>query len=149
MIFLSEILKSILLEISHDTVLYHRSMKKFKVGDIIKPTNTAESGHYGSSAVEIYMEAYRQEFFSDSPPRGKCIYCSVVPNSAFFGKGYLYEVKPRGRFLVTLASLINQIGGVWSREEDNQSRYSDRRFSSDFGSNEEYNQYLKDRNDDI
>ena len=147
MILLTEILKSMLLEISNDTVLYHRSFKKYNVGDVISPNESA-TGHYGNlSDMEVYMEAYRQEFHPEAPPRGKCIYCSVVPNSAFYGKGIIYEVKPRGKFLVTLASLINLAAREWERSERRNG--DDRRSRIDFDTDEDYKQYKKDLAEDI
>ncbi len=152
---LKQILAELLLkEVTEDTVLYHRSFKNYKLGDIINPSSNEKStDHYKSfsnEGMEMYLEKYRKENHPELPSRGKCVYCSVVPRSAFYGKGYLYEVKPRGGpVLVTLANLINQMGSVWAQAERSVDRYESPRFRNDFNTDEGYQEYTKKRNEEI
>jgi len=111
--FINEVL---LLEISNDTVLYHRSFDKFEVGNIINPSKkfTDQTPHrLSSSKYEQEFEKYRKENYPDVPSRLNCVYTSIVPNSAFKGRGFLYEVKPIGKFHLTMAWLINEMNLAW------------------------------------
>jgi hypothetical protein len=107
-------------EITENTVLYHRSMDKYKVGDIINPTSkfgsVKDSSHWLSKKfTEKKLESYREKMNPNAPSRFQCVFCTVVPRSAFTGKGYLYEVKPKGKFLATLSYLINKIDNEFDR----------------------------------
>ena len=121
---LSEILREMRLdEITRDTVLYHRSMDKYKMGDIINPEKRPEAekgeSHWLSKKfTEKKLEEYRKKINPNAPSRFNCVFFSIVPRSAFTGKGYLYEVKPKGKFLVTLSYLINKIAEEFSREKN-------------------------------
>ena len=109
MIKLKQILNEILLEeISERTTLYHRSPIKLSTGDVIKPKFTEKGSHWLSdSPFEIAMEYYRQQYHKDKPSRLNCIYSSLIPRSRFVDKGYVYEIKPHGRILVTDSSMID------------------------------------------
>ena len=121
-LLLKNILKeSVLLnEITEDTMLYHRSFDKFKVGDIIDPSvkfGDAKNGAHWlkSNFMEEKLEEARKNINPTAPSRFNCVYTSVIPNSAFSGKGYLYEVKPIGSFHTTLAYLINKMNNEFER----------------------------------
>lgn len=111
-------------EITEKTVLYHRSWKKFKPGDIIDPSNSGNEGkdetgaHWLSKKFwEVKLEEYRRQHHQNQPSRFDCVYCSVIPQSAFIGKGYLYEVKPIGKIHVTMAYYIDLMGEINDRAE--------------------------------
>ena len=108
----------LLLEIDNNTTLYHRSLHQYKVGDIIDPKVKFGDGstHWLASQVsEKALEAYRQKNFPDKPSRFKCVYTSIIPNSAFIGKGPVYEVKPMGKWFLTFGNYINKINEQFER----------------------------------
>jgi hypothetical protein len=143
---LSEIVREILNEITENTVLYHRSMDKHKVGDIINPTakfgQVKNSTHWlANEYIEKKLEEAREKINPSAPSRFDCVYCSVVPNSAFSGKGYLYEVRPKGNFHVTLAYLINKMKSVFERHQTHGDFFPERK---NYRSEAEYDQAWKD-----
>lgn len=118
------VLENLLAELSERNTLYHRSLKKMKVGDIIKPRMDKTGSHWlASLPFELVLEEYRKEKFPNAPSRLNCIYSSVVPKSRFVDKGYLYIIKPIGKMLMTNSSYIDILADRFSREEI---RYYDR-----------------------
>jgi len=121
MIKLKEILLS---ELSHKSTLYHRSLKKMEVGDIIKPNKDKSGQHWLKSIpVEIILEEYRKKHFPNAPSRINGIYSTVVPRSRFVNKGYLYVIKPIGKMLISDYKLIDEIKENFDREISHQFRY--------------------------
>lgn len=99
-----------LYELSSNSTLFHRSMHKFNVGDVIKPKLDNKGNHWlQSSSMEIALEKLRQKDFKDRPSRFNCVYTSVIPRSRFVDKGYLYVVEPIGNIFMTDSRLIDQI----------------------------------------
>lgn len=106
------LIEQTLLEITEKTVLYHRSEQIYKVGDTILPYETLRKGekHYArSTKFEVELEEYRKTNYPNKPSRFKCVFCSLVPRSRFFGKGKLYGVTPIGKFHVTNSELIDDM----------------------------------------
>lgn len=104
-----------LFELSSNSTMYHRSMHKFKVGDIIKPMKNKTGEHWlQSNSMEVALENLRQERYSDKPSRFNCIYTTVVPRSRFVDKGYLYTVRPLGNFFMTDSKIIDEMDGRFS-----------------------------------
>jgi hypothetical protein len=105
------ILEQLLREISNDTPLYHRSMRKMNVGDAIEiPKETSSGKHYLASKMgELALEEERKEVAPNAPSRLSCVYSSLIPRSRFVDKGYLYRVKPTGRIFVADSTLIDTI----------------------------------------
>lgn len=124
MIKLKEIVQSFILsEISENTILYHRSNDIFKEGDILNPKKKfGDDHHQKNNKLQQYLENYRKENFPDKPSRLNCVFCSVIPNSAFMNRGYLYEVTPIGKTHITLAFFINKINTLFSEEKYFQTR---------------------------
>lgn len=118
MIKLKEILQEhLLVELSEKTTLYHRSLKKMEVGDIIEPKMDKTGKHWLTSLpVEILLEEYRKENYPDKPSRMKCIYSSLIPRSRFVDKGNLYAIKPIGKMFMANSMIIDEIGDKFSRE---------------------------------
>ena len=112
------ILEQLLSEISANTPLYHRSMRKMNVGDVIEiPKESASGKHYLASKMgEIALEQERKEFAPNAPSRLNCVYSSLIPRSRFVDKGYLYRVKPTGRIFTADSSLIDTIMEKFDRE---------------------------------
>jgi len=113
-------LKTILTELSEKNTLYHRSLKKMKVGDIIKPHMGKSGAHWLSNkAFEAVLEAFRKKNYPDRPSRLNCIYSSLIPKSRFIDKGYLYVVQPTGKMFMTDSLLIDEMDDKFSRETMN------------------------------
>lgn len=112
------LIESILLEITEKTVLYHRSSKKYNVGDILTPHEAVGKGEHVSRKrkFEQGLERVRLEKYPNKPSRFKSVFCSLVPRSRFIGKGLLYGVTPIGNFHVTNSELIDELGELESRE---------------------------------
>ena len=109
----------LLLELSSNTPLYHRSPIKLKVGDKIKPKKDKEGHHWlEDKEFEKALEYYRQTEHKDKPSRFEAIYSTPIPRSRFTDKGYLYVVKPTGKMFMTDSGLID----IMARE------FSDRRY---------------------
>jgi len=120
------LLEQLLSEISNNTPLYHRSLRKMSVGDPIEIPKDIDSGkHYLTNKKgELALEQLRQEEAPDAPSRLNCVYSSLIPRSRFVDKGYLYRVKPTGRMFVADSTLIDSIMERFDREYyDYISRY--------------------------
>lgn len=117
MIKLSKILKELLIkEVDENTTLYHRSSIKLNPGDTIKPNKDASGHHWmESKPAEIGMEHYRKQMNPNAPSRFDCVYSSLIPRSRFVDKGYLYEIKPKGKIHITDSSLIDEINEQFNR----------------------------------
>lgn len=106
-----------LLELSSNSTLYHRSPIKLKVGDKIQPKKNKDGQHWlQSSMMEIALEEYRKRNFPDRPSRFDAIYTTPYPRSRFVDKGYLYVVKPIGKYFMTDSMLIDEILRDFDRE---------------------------------
>ena len=118
MIKLTQILKELLIkEVDENTTLYHRSPIKLNPGDIIKPNKDASGHHWmESKPAEIGMEHYRKQMNPSAPSRFDCVYSSLIPRSRFVDKGYLYEIKPKGKIHITDSSLIDEINERFERD---------------------------------
>jgi hypothetical protein len=105
------LLEQLLREISTNTPLYHRSMRKMNVGDAIEIPKEPSSGkHYLASKMgELALEQERLLEAPNAPSRLSCVYSSLIPRSRFIDKGYLYRVKPTGRIFVADSTLIDTI----------------------------------------
>lgn len=156
-LLLKSLLKEIVLlnEITEETVLYHRSFDKFKVGDVINPSVKFGDEKNGThwlkhNFMEQKLEEARKEINPKAPSRFKCVYCSVVPNSAFSGKGYLYEVKPIGNFHATLAYFINKMNNEYERAKSNgMNNFPERKYySSEEAYNKAYKEYERRQDED-
>jgi hypothetical protein len=120
------ILEQLLKEISNDTPLYHRSMRKMNVGDAIEIPKETSSGkhHLASKMGELALEEERKEIAPNAPSRLSCVYSSLIPRARFVDKGYLYRVKPTGRIFVADSTLIDAIMERFDRDYyDYISRY--------------------------
>ncbi len=105
-----------LLEVSNDTSLYHRSPIKLKVGDkIVKPKTKDGKNWMASKPFELAMEAERKQYFPDKPSRMDCVYSSLVPRSRFIDKGYLYRIKPTGRIHITDSTWLDKSADEFER----------------------------------
>ncbi len=96
--------ESLLLELSNNSTLYHRSPNEYKVGDKIMGQRSRPD------VKEMLLEYVRQKSFEDLPNRTRCIYSSPVPRSRFMDKGILYVVKPIGNHFITDSRIIDEIG---------------------------------------
>jgi len=105
---------SMLFELSENSTLYHRSTKKLKEGDIIKPKKIKGSHWLENQPMEIVLEYLRKTEYPDRPSRFECIYTSAHPRSRFLDKGDLYVVKPIGNLFMTDSTLIDNIGEEFS-----------------------------------
>jgi hypothetical protein len=105
------LLEQLLREISTNTPLYHRSMRKMNVGDAIEIPKEPSSGkHYLASKMgELALEQERLLEAPNAPSRLSCVYSSLIPRSRFVDKGYLYRVKPTGKIFVADSTLIDVI----------------------------------------
>ena len=105
------LLEQLLNEISTNTPLYHRSLRKMNVGDAIEiPKDLTTNKHYLANKMgELAMEQERLLEAPDAPSRLNCVYSSLIPRSRFVDKGYLYRVKPTGRIFVADSTLIDTI----------------------------------------
>ncbi len=105
------LLEQLLNEISTNTPLYHRSLRKMNVGDAIEiPKDLTTNKHYLANKMgELALEQERKEIAPDAPSRLNCVYSSLIPRSRFIDKGYLYRVKPTGRIFVADSTLIDAI----------------------------------------
>ena len=105
------LLEQLLREISTDTPLYHRSLRKMNVGDAIEIPKEPSSGkHYLASKMgELALEQERLLEAPNAPSRLSCVYSSLIPRSRFVDKGYLYRVKPTGKIFVADSTLIDTI----------------------------------------
>ena len=112
------LLEQLLREISTDTPLYHRSLRKMNVGDAIEIPKEPSSGkHYLASKMgELALEQERLLEAPNAPSRLSCVYSSLIPRSRFVDKGYLYRVKPTGRIFVADSTLIDTIMERFDRE---------------------------------
>ena len=120
------LLEQLLREISTDTPLYHRSLRKMNVGDAIEiPKDLTTNKHYLANKMgELAMEQERLLEAPDAPSRLNCVYSSLIPRSRFVDKGYLYRVKPTGRIFVADSTLIDTIMERFDREYyENISKY--------------------------
>jgi hypothetical protein len=124
-------LTQLLFEISSNSTLYHRSMKKMSVGDTIVVPKNKEGKHWlQSSAFEQAMEFMRQESYSDRPSRFNCVYSSLIPRSRFVDKGYLYVINPIGNIFMTNSSYIDDAVELFDRKfyslsDDSRDYYKD------------------------
>jgi len=112
-------LEQLLNEISVNTPLYHRSLRKMNVGDTVEiPKDSTSGKHYLASFKmgEIALEQRRKEIAPNAPSRLNCVYSSLIPRSRFVDKGYLYRVKPTGRIFVADSTLIDSIMEQFDRE---------------------------------
>lgn len=109
--------EGLITELSENSTLYHRSLKKMKVGDIIKP-KTDKSGKHWLAGIpfELVLEEFRKNNFPDKPSRLSCVYSSAVPRSRFSEKGYLYVIKPIGKMFMTDSTLIDTMADRFSRD---------------------------------
>ena len=112
------LLEQLLNEISTNTPLYHRSMRKMNVGDAIEIPKEPSSGkHYLASKMgELALEQERLLEAPNAPSRLSCVYSSLIPRSRFVDKGYLYRVKPTGKIFVADSTLIDVIMERFDRE---------------------------------
>ena len=112
------LLEQLLKEISTDTPLYHRSLRKMNVGDAIEIPKEPSSGkHYLASQMgELALEQKRLLEAPNAPSRLSCVYSSLIPRSRFVDKGYLYRVKPTGKIFVADSTLIDTIMERFDRE---------------------------------
>ena len=112
------LLEQLLNEISTNTPLYHRSLRKMNVGDVIEiPKDLTTNKHYLANKMgELAMEQERLLEAPDAPSRLNCVYSSLIPRSRFVDKGYLYRVKPTGRIFVADSTLIDTIMERFDRE---------------------------------
>ena len=120
------LLEQLLNEISTNTPLYHRSLRKMNVGDAIEIPKEPNSGKHAltSKIGELAMEQERLLEAPDAPSRLNCVYSSLIPRSRFVDKGYLYRVKPTGRIFVADSTLIDTIMERFDREYyEHVSRY--------------------------
>ena len=120
------LLEQLLREISTDTPLYHRSLRKMNVGDAIEIPKEPSSGkHYLASKMgELALEQERLLEAPNAPSRLSCVYSSLIPRSRFVDKGYLYRVKPTGKIFVADSTLIDTIMERFDREYyEHVSRY--------------------------
>ena len=120
------LLEQLLNEISTNTPLYHRSLRKMNVGDVIEiPKDLTTNKHYLANKMgELAMEQERLLEAPDVPSRLNCVYSSLIPRSRFVDKGYLYRVKPTGRIFVADSTLIDTIMERFDREYyEHVSRY--------------------------
>jgi len=108
----------ILLEISERTILYHYSENEYEEGEIVDYKkllpSEKEKRWLENKFIEKKLEEFREKFAPHRPSRFKSVFCSVVPSSAFKGKGILYEVKPIGKTFTTFAYLINEINKTFN-----------------------------------
>ena len=120
------LLEQLLNEISTNTPLYHRSLRKMNVGDAIEiPKDITTNKHYLANKMgELALEQERLLEAPDAPSRLNCVYSSLIPRSRFVDKGYLYRVKPTGRIFVADSTLIDTIMERFDREYyEHVSRY--------------------------
>lgn len=112
------LLEQLLSEISVNTPLYHRSLRKMSVGDTVEiPKDSTSGKHYLANKMgEIALEQERKEIAPNAPSRLNCVYSSLIPRSRFVDKGYLYRVKPTGRIFVADSTLIDSIMEQFDRE---------------------------------
>jgi hypothetical protein len=112
------LLEQLLREISTNTPLYHRSLRKMNVGDAIEIPKEPSSGkHYLASKMgELALEQERLLEAPNAPSRLSCVYSSLIPRSRFVDKGYLYRVKPTGKIFVADSTLIDTIMERFDRE---------------------------------
>jgi hypothetical protein len=104
------LLEQLLSEISTNTPLYHRSLRKLNVGDTVEIPRDVVNKHYLSYKMgELALEEERKETAPDAPSRLNCVYSSLIPRSRFVDKGYLYRIKPTGRIFVADSTLIDTI----------------------------------------
>jgi len=98
--------------------LYHRSLRKMNVGDVIEiPKDLTTNKHYLANKMgELAMEQERLLEAPDAPSRLNCVYSSLIPRSRFVDKGYLYRVKPTGKIFVADSTLIDVIMERFDRE---------------------------------
>lgn len=100
-------LKFLLLEMSQNATLYHRSTVKYNVGDEIKPQGR---DYVKKSLFERALEAFRKKYFPNAPSRFDGVFATIVPRSRFRSKGYLYTVKMGSdNYLMTNSYLIDDM----------------------------------------
>ena len=111
-----EIHPDFLFELSNNSTLYHRSLKKLKVGDKISPNISKDGGHWlKQKLAEVALEHLRKKEFPNRPSRFTSIYSSVIPRSRFVDKGYLYAIKPIGNMFITNSMFIDIINRDFDR----------------------------------
>lgn len=98
-------------KLSGSVTLYHRSYKRFEVGDELTPQTEASTGKHwlASKESERELESYRSKNHPNLPSRLSCVYASFVPRSRFVSKGYLYEIKPVGATHVADSTIIDRL----------------------------------------
>ena len=103
--------KALLLEMSTDTLLYHRSTHNFKIGDTIKPHGIGlNNKHFyiERDNVEKFLEQYRP---ANKPSRGNSVYLSVIKKSRFIEKGTLYvcKIASNSKWHITNSRLVDEL----------------------------------------
>lgn len=117
--------EELLLELSSNSTLYHRSPLKLKVGDSITPRLNKKGEHWlKSNIMEILLDEYRKQNTPNKPSRFTSIYTTPIPRGRFVDKGYLYVVKPVGNFHMTDSTIIDQMQDEWTRSTMGISSYS-------------------------
>ncbi|MCK9575752.1 MAG: hypothetical protein WC979_02610 [Candidatus Pacearchaeota archaeon] len=106
-----------LFELSNNSTLYHHSMAKFKVGDVITSQKNGDGVHWlANDPMEIGLEFFRKKHYPDRPSRFDCVYSSIIPRTRFSDKGYLYVVQPVGSLFMTDSMIIDSLGDEFMRE---------------------------------
>jgi len=133
----------LLKEVNESTVLYHRSLEELEPGTILDPADKfTTKGHWlSNNFIEQKLELFRQKFAPDKPSRFNCVYASVIPRSAFLGKGYLYEISPIGPTHTTMAYYIDDMARTASITGSDEERVAPFYDKSQFKSDEEYRNY--------
>ena len=118
MIKLKSLIEGYLLEeIGEHTSLYHRSSIKLSHGDIVKPRIGETGTHWlEDKPFELALEYYRKENAPNKPSRLNCVYSSLIPRSRFVDKGYLYEIKPKGKIHVVDSKMIDEMADRFDRD---------------------------------
>jgi len=116
---LKEYLKLVLEYKPHsNNTFYHRSYKKFKVGDILSAQKEEKTGQHwlADKNTEKALEQYRLENCPNKPSRFNCVYASFIPRSRFVNKGFLYEIEPIGNMHVADANIIDLLGNRYRKD---------------------------------
>lgn len=136
--------------------LYHRSMQKFKVGDVLTAQKNEKGKHWLSYHThEKGLEAFRTKrkyepapyftarerkkksfveperkfkSFENLPSRFECVYATFIPHSRFLSKGQLYVVEPIGATHVVDSRIIDKLARLPTRSRD----YSDDSIEPEF-----------------
>jgi len=121
---------------------YHRSFNQFSVGKVLDPitrfgTISDKKHPYRESLVFSKLEDFREKYHLDKPSRFSCIFCTMIPNSAYKDRGNLYEVDVIGRIYTTNGFYINKMICLWDKTKEvvtKKSEYSLRNYYSKYGS---------------